>query len=199
MSRVGVGHRVGQGHRADGEQRPVEALGVAQHRQRLGVAQVGVHVHDADLPAEEAGRFAALKMRHGPAAVNRRPIHEPRAVGGQQVLLDEREVRRRFIGREQLAQHAADHGQQAVGHAGGGVRGVQEVIRAVALQEATYIKACGHAVFHDVLLEVVAHAVGLRAQLCRALGFAVMCQRAGQAAQSHVIQPGGPAAGHAVG
>ena len=74
---------------ADGNglaQRPEEAVGVAVVPERLGVAQVGVRVHETDLAAEEAAALGALEESLRAAAVFHRPVEQPGAVGAEQML-----------------------------------------------------------------------------------------------------------------
>ena len=72
-------------------QRLPERIGLAQHRHRLAVAQVGVDIHEADLAPEERRRLGAPEDLLRPAVVGHRPVHQPHAVGKQQVLADEAE------------------------------------------------------------------------------------------------------------
>ena len=59
-----------------------------------------VRVHEADLAAEERAALGALEVPLQPAVVGRRPVEQARAVGTEQVVADERQVRRRLLGRE---------------------------------------------------------------------------------------------------
>jgi hypothetical protein len=69
-----------------------EALGVPDLCQRLREAQVRVHVHQADLAAEEGRAFGALEVALRAAVVIERPIEQARAVGAHQVLVDQAQV-----------------------------------------------------------------------------------------------------------
>ena len=87
-------------------------------RQRLGVAQVRVHVHEADLAAEERAR----SRRAGRASSARRDTAAAGRTGARrrarEMLLDQAQVVARLLGREQVVEDRVDHRQQAVAHAG---------------------------------------------------------------------------------
>ncbi len=61
-----------------------------------------MHVHEADLAAEEGAALGALEEALHSAAVLRRPIEEARAVGAHEMLADEGDVRARLLGRQQV-------------------------------------------------------------------------------------------------
>ena len=50
-----------------------------------------MRVHDADLAAEERAALGTLKIVLRTAAVGERPVEQARAIGGKQMLLDDRE------------------------------------------------------------------------------------------------------------
>ncbi len=49
-------------------------------------------VHEPDFAAEEGGRLGPSKYRLDSAAIGKRPVHEPRAVGKQKMLANDGEV-----------------------------------------------------------------------------------------------------------
>src|SRR4051794_27961974 len=71
-------------------------------------------IHEANLAAEEGGRFGAAENALWPAAVGHRPIHEPHAVGIEQVQADELKVMPRLVRREELSDDALRHRQQRI-------------------------------------------------------------------------------------
>ena len=71
------------------QQRLPERVGLAEHGQRFAVAKMGMHIHEADLAPEERRRLGAAEDLLRAAAIGDRPVHQPRAVGKQQVLADE--------------------------------------------------------------------------------------------------------------
>ena len=54
---------------------------IADVRQRLRVAQMRVHVHEADLAAEEGRALGALEEALRAAVIGHRPVEEAHAVG----------------------------------------------------------------------------------------------------------------------
>ena len=92
LTRPGLRHPVGQSPRAGQREGPQQRGAVADAGQRLGVAEVRVDVHQADLAAPERARLGALEDRHRTAAVGHRAVEEPGPVRAEQVLLDHREV-----------------------------------------------------------------------------------------------------------
>ena len=54
-------------------------------------------VHDADLAAEERAALGALEVALRAAVVRGRPVEQARAVGAEQMLADDRDVRRRLL------------------------------------------------------------------------------------------------------
>ena len=79
-------------------QRLPERIGLAEHRHRLAVAQVGVDVHEADLAPEERRRLGPPEELLRSAAVGDRPVHQPSAVGEEQVLRGSGEMVLRLLG-----------------------------------------------------------------------------------------------------
>jgi hypothetical protein len=63
-----------------------EALRLAQVGQRLAPAQVGMHVHDADLAPEERAAFGALEQPSAGPPVGHGAVKQARAVRAGQVL-----------------------------------------------------------------------------------------------------------------
>ena len=58
---------------------------------------MGVDVHEADLAPEERRRFRAPEHLLRAAVVGHRPVHQPHAVGKQQVLADEAKMMLRLL------------------------------------------------------------------------------------------------------
>ena len=92
-----------------------------------------MHVHEADLAAEEGRALGALEVALRPAVVGERPVEQARAVGAEQVLVDEAQVVARL-----LAASAGRRGSRgssrsdAVAHAGRRVARVSRVVDAAA-------------------------------------------------------------------
>ena len=69
---------------------PIQEGGrVAQQRRGLAIAQMGVDIHQADFAAEKGGRFRAAENALLATPVSGRLIHEPYAVGEEQMAADE--------------------------------------------------------------------------------------------------------------
>ncbi len=80
---------VSDGDRVDDIERLEEGAVIAEDGHGLGVAQMGVHVHEADFAAEEGRRFGATEDRLRAAAIGDGPVHQARAVRKQEMVADE--------------------------------------------------------------------------------------------------------------
>ena len=89
---------VGDGDRVCHRKRLPERLGLAQRRQRLAIAQMRVHIHEADLAPEERRGFGTAEDFLRPAAIGDGPVHEPHAVGKEQMVADDGEMMRACSG-----------------------------------------------------------------------------------------------------
>ena len=99
LPRRGVRETLGDGDRVRHLQRLPQRIGLAQHRHRLAVAQMGVDIHEADLAPEERREFGAAEDPLRAAAIRHGPVHQPDAVGEQQMLADQAEVMLRLLRR----------------------------------------------------------------------------------------------------
>ena len=157
-------HQGLQAYRVGQAQRMQQGIAPAQRGQRFGPAQVGMHVHQADLAAKKAGAFTALKQPHRPAAVAQRPVKQAQPVGAQQVLLDQRHMVGRLGGGEQPVDDGVHHGQGAVVDAGVGVAWVQQVTglaRRVKFGDRGKRGKTGqHPIDHQPALKIRRHRVG---------------------------------------
>ena len=75
-----------------------------------------MRVHEADLAPEEGAGLRALEVALRAARVRERPIEEARAVGREQVLPDQLDVRTRLLRREQIRR--GSRGSSAAGCSG---------------------------------------------------------------------------------
>src|SRR5882724_8549120 len=98
LARRGMGETLGNGDRIRQQQCLPERVDLAEGGQGLAVAQMGVDIQDPDLAAEEGRRLGAAEDAFEPAAVGRGPVHEPRAVGMQEMRADEAEMMLRLLG-----------------------------------------------------------------------------------------------------
>ena len=124
---------------------------------------------------------ARWKWRCGPPAYARRAIEEARAVGREQVLPDQRDVRTRLLRREQLGQDRVDHRQQPVVDPGAVIARVQQPFDAAIGTEVA--ESGEHAVGDQEALELVANLRGDRLERRRALAATDAAQRGGERAQ----------------
>ena len=69
-----------------------KSLSLSDVRERLGVAQVGMRVHEPDLAAKVGGGLRALKQLLQSAVIGHRAVKQTHAVRCAQVLLDEFQV-----------------------------------------------------------------------------------------------------------
>ena len=83
-----VRHDIAQADRIGLAQRVEAAAPLAEVRQRLRVAQMRVHVHEADLAAEEGAALGALEVALQAALIGERPVEQARAVGRKQVRVE---------------------------------------------------------------------------------------------------------------
>jgi hypothetical protein len=153
---------------------------------------VRVRIHEADLAAEERAAFGALKVPLQPALVGRRSVEQARAVDTEQVVADERQVRRRLLGREEIGDDRVHHRQQPVVDTRLAVPRVQLVIDApvgVEIGEAGEL-----VVSQQPLPEVGTHLPGRRVQRCRRLQPAEAPQRRGKRGERLMVQRDGPTA-----
>ena len=174
-----------------------EGFGLAQMGQHLGVAQVGMHVHHADLAAEEGAGLGALEQLLRPATVGQRAIKQAGTVGARQMRTDEGQMGACLRRGEHVLQHRVHHRQQAVAHAGQGVGGVQKQLgRRVVFGEQ---RVTGDdAVLHQQAQESGPHLDGLGLQRRGGIGAADQMQRAGQLVQHLGVQGHRPGAAHAL-
>ena len=158
MTRCRAGQTRRQIDRIDQIQRREEFFATADHGQRFGVAQMGVGIHEPDLAAKEGRAFSALEQRHGAAAVAHGLVEQTRAVGPQQMLLDEREVMRGLGRTQDAAQYRMGHGQQAVAQAGAHIAGMEQIVLSVAI--APVHIAWHYVVDHEPALKISRNAHG---------------------------------------
>ena len=92
----------------------------------LDEAQMGVGVKDADLAREAGAEFRALENFTDATAIGGRAIHEARAVGGQQMFFDQREMMFCLHIRKKPSEHRARHWNEAVMNAGELVIGMEQ-------------------------------------------------------------------------
>jgi hypothetical protein len=196
LAAPGVAGGVARVDRVDEVERGQQVGTAPQTRQRLGVPEVRVRVHRADLASEEARALGTLELHHRAAAVGGRPIEQVGAVGHDEVLGDEVGVRARGLGREHLVVDRVDHRQDRVGQPGGGVARVQQVrqLPGVVLEAVPRDDAVGD----EVLGELVGDGGGRGSQLGGELGLDPRgVQTRGERLQGLVVQRDGPAARHA--
>src|SRR5580700_2286117 len=75
--------------RIDLTQRVVKALRLTDVRQRLGIAQMGVRIHESNLAAKESRRLRSLENALRAAVIGHRPIEKPHAVRPAQYSLQQ--------------------------------------------------------------------------------------------------------------
>src|SRR5438876_4176525 len=100
------------GNRISLDERVPQAVAIAHDRQRLGIAQMGMNIHKADLAPEERRRFGTAEYELRPAAIGDRTVHEPGAVGKSETLADDPQMVLRLFRREQPGNDRARHRQQ---------------------------------------------------------------------------------------
>src|SRR3984885_15985687 len=94
-----------------------EALRLSHVRQRLRVAQMGVHVHQPDLAAEERCALCPLEDALRPTVVRNRAVEQARAVGSSQVLLDKPQMLARLRRGQHILENRMDERQCAISYA----------------------------------------------------------------------------------
>ncbi len=108
-------------------ERVEEPLRPSDVRQGLRVTQVRMHVHQADLAAEERRALGALENALRAAVIGHRPIEQAHAVRAAKLAPDELEVRARLLRSQHVLQDRVDHRERAVADAGGRVPRMQEI------------------------------------------------------------------------
>ena len=81
LAQSGGWHELADGDRVDLAERVEKSVRIAEAGERLAVTEMGMGVHDADLPAEVAGALGALEIRLRPAVIGQRTVEQMRAVG----------------------------------------------------------------------------------------------------------------------
>jgi hypothetical protein len=107
-------HHQAEGDRVGLAQREEERLDIAIARHRLGITEVGVHGHEADLPAEKRAASSALEVVLRSAPVRRRTSEEPRVIGSEQGLLKRAHVHLGLFGGQPIVEEGMDHRQQTL-------------------------------------------------------------------------------------
>ena len=69
--------------------------------ERFRITEMGVDIHEADLPSEESRRFGTAEYMLRSSMINYRPIHEPHPIGKDEVLADQPEMVLSLLGRKQ--------------------------------------------------------------------------------------------------
>ena len=160
--------------------------------QRLGIAQVGVGVHDADFASEKSAGLGALEQLLGAAAVRQWAVEQARSVGAEQVVLDQTKVRARLLRAEHVFEHGMHHRQQAVANAGEAVAGVQQHLRWLAGWKQRIAR--DHAARHQKALKIGSHLRRFGFQRGGDLGAPDAAQGARQQAENLVVQGHRPGA-----
>src|SRR5438067_4445451 len=141
------------GDRIDLDECVPQAIGIAADGQRLGIAQVGVNIHEADLASEERRRFRAAEYDLRPAAIGDRPVHEPGAVGKVEMLADDSKVMPRLFRREQPGNDRPRHRQEREFETGTRVTWMKEHL-GVVVARLEYGIAGNRAVADQMAIEV---------------------------------------------
>ena len=146
----------GDRDRVDLDERVPQGICIAQSCHRLAIAQMRMRIHEADLAAEIGRRFGPPEDAFRPASIGDRPVHQPRAIGKEQVPADDVEVVLRLFFGEQPAEDATFHRQQRVAEAGALVARVEQEFGPVVAWFEDRISRDG-AVRDEVAVEVSAH------------------------------------------
>ena len=130
---------------------------------------------------KKAADSARRKTCSGAAAVGHRPVHQPGAIGEEQMLADQAQVMSRLLLREQAGNDAARHRQQRIAQSGARIARVQQQLGLLAGRIENSVAGDG-AVAHEVAVEVLAHCGRELAQLGRLVAPARALQDLGIAA-----------------
>ena len=171
-------------------QRIQETFGITMAGQRLAITEMGVHVHVADLSAEEAGTLRPLEIHLRTAAVCRRTVEQMRAIRASEVLADQFQMRLGLLRVEHVVDDGMDHRQQAVGQAGRSIAWMQQVFRF-----SIFMKPCqaGHRSIHDErVLELLQNGCCRVLELRRARILAEPTEGRSQRGESLVVERDGP-------
>ena len=183
----GLGHNRADADRICLTQRVQEFLGLANMRQCLRVAQVRMHVHQADFAAEECRGLRALEQLLQSAVIGHRSIEQADAIRSAQVLVDELQMLARLLRSQQVFNDRVDHRQRAVVDPGGLIARVQQIARVFLVIEEGVARQ--HSVHDQQALEILLDL--LRPRL-KALG--LLARVRADAARSRAIPGPGSAA-----
>src|ERR1700730_15396045 len=135
LAQSGAGHDRANSDRVRLAQGMEEALSLSNMRESLCVTQMGMHVHQADLTAEECCSFRALEQALQAPVIGHRAIEEADAVGHAQVLVYQSQVLSSLRRGQHVFQDRVDHRERAVAYAGCLIARVQQVSRRLAVFE----------------------------------------------------------------
>src|SRR5580700_6168707 len=88
-----------------------------------------MRIHEPDFAAEKRSRFRTLKECLRPTMIGDRLVHQPRAVGKEEMLTNEAQVFARLDLSEHTADHALRHRQERIGEARFLVARMQQELR----------------------------------------------------------------------
>src|SRR6202161_1916976 len=128
-----------------------------------------MRIHEPDLAAEKRSRFRPLKERLRPTMIDDRLVHEPRAVGKQEVLADEAQVLSRLGLGEQAADHALRHRQERIGEPRFPIARMKQKLGLAAFWPEHAI-AGDDSIANEMRVEVFAYRHGEHIELLGALG-----------------------------
>src|SRR5262249_43124685 len=118
-------------------QRQEECVDVAVVSHRLGVTEMGMGIHDADLTPEEGAAFGALEIPLWTSPVARGSIEETCPVGTEELLLHILNMNLGLLGGQQIVEDRMHHRQQAVMDAGRGIARMQQIVDGAALTKVS--------------------------------------------------------------
>ena len=132
-----------------------EALRIAHVRQRLGVAEMSMHIHEPDLAAKERRSLRALEQALAAAVVRQRAIEQTYSVGPAEMRIDETQVLAHLVCREHVLEYRVNHCERAVAHTGRGIARMKQIADAAAIFEERV--AGEHTIPNEQPLKVVFH------------------------------------------
>ncbi len=162
-------------------------------RERLRIAQMRVHVHQADLAAEVRRALRALEEPHRSAVIGHRLVEQAHAVGTAQVRVDQLQMLARLLRRQQIFEDRVDHRERAVPHAGRRVARVQQVTHTAIVEQCI---SSQHVVDDQHSLKVALHGLGSLLERRCFLRAVDSSQRACEGNERLIVQRHGPGAAH---
>src|ERR1017187_235620 len=137
-----------------------------------------VHVHQADLAAEERRALRPLEEALRAAVVCHRTVEQAETVGSTQMCVDQPQMLTRLHRRQHVLENRMDNCQRAVPYTSRGVARMQEVTYATALFEKRV--AGKHAIHEKQTLKISLHGLGPPLEAESFMGAPDRAQRARQ-------------------